>query len=187
MGEIWGLCGLDPHRKFLENWKDKENVGDRRREEDNTETHLKVTWLEDTKLIEVAQHRDHWPAVVNMMINLLLSFISVAWDSWDSARWDLICSGNIIGPIPAPAVTSPLRPKIHVWLILVILWPISEWCHEFITLCRHFMFDHGKWNRPHLYYVVVIYLSELTREVSINKFEVHNFQIHLWDLRYLYA
>jgi len=35
-------------------------------------------WLEDRKSIHVAQHRDHWSAVVNMMINLLLSFISVA-------------------------------------------------------------------------------------------------------------
>jgi len=57
---------------------------------------------------------------------------------------------------------------------------------EFIAFCCHFMIEQGTWKKSPLFYAC--HLSfKFTHEISFERTEIHNLQVHPWSLLKLFA
>ena len=112
----------------------------------------------------------------------LLPFISFAWGSSDSMRWDPIFNGNVTWWYPSPSChfTSVSKEITFDWFWWFIA---SKWVMSWIYYTLLMFCD---WTQRVKVITSVSYgchLSfEFTYEILIDKFEVQIFHIHLWDL-----
>jgi hypothetical protein len=87
------------------------------------------------------------------------------WGSSDSTKWNPIFNGNIT------STAMRLTDFAYIDSKLVMSW-------VYYTLLNIFLIQHGKWMWSYLDCTDVMFTSE----ISINKFEIHNCQLHLWYL-----
>ena len=112
----------------------------------------------------------------------LLPFISFAWGSSDSARGDHTFNGNVTWLYPSTSghFTSVSKEIMFDWFLWFIAskWVISWIYYTLLMFCD--------WTQQVKVITSVSYgchiSFEFTCEILINKFEVHIFHVHLWDL-----
>jgi hypothetical protein len=111
----------------------------------------------------------------------VLPFISVAWDSWDLARWNLIFNGYITFCYLNACDHYISGTKETYFTIFGDLLLVTKGFSDFITLWWHFMIEHDEWKRS-----LLLFRVKLTNKISVSKFEIQSFQVHVLNLiRYL--
>jgi len=94
--------------------------------------------------------------------------------------------GMLRGGIWGPALTSPAYQIKHTITVLVIYCQLMGGFDEFITFSCHFEIDHGSWKHSPLFYGCH-FSFKLRHEISFEKTEIHNLQVHPWGLLKLFA
>jgi hypothetical protein len=94
--------------------------------------------------------------------------------------------GMLHGGIWGPALTSPAYQIKHTITVLVMYCQLMGGFDEFITFSCHFEFEHGTWKHSPFFYGCH-FSFKFRHEISFEKTEIHNLQVHPWSLLKLFA
>jgi hypothetical protein len=87
-------------------------------------------------------------------------------------------SGVLCGGIRQPAITSPTYQIKHTTTVLVVYCQLIGGFDEFTTFCCHVMVERSTCKQSPLVYGCNLSFK-FTREISIEKTEICNHQVHL--------